>query len=302
MAGDRERCLAAGCDGYISKPVSRDDLAEALDAARGDRSLETEEPQHGEPQPRGPHTPDQTLSNAPDGEAPLLTQLVYASSAIDPYAPDELAQILQPEPSKKRSGRRDGRFSSTRAATSCKALEGSAEAVDAAFRRIQLGLASPLGHASLPRPVRGAVVPGLVHGPPGGRRPPGRRARVGSHAVRPDGAGTGPGASSARVVPRPRCLMITIRPRIGDQNRGRGQRHRDRARGEAAPVRRVAQTSDGDGWPAWGQGLRPAIAQHTMGLIGVGVTEESTPASGPGSAYACPRPHLTLSQPCVDSG
>ena len=30
MAGDRERCLAAGIDGYISKPVNAKDLIEAI--------------------------------------------------------------------------------------------------------------------------------------------------------------------------------------------------------------------------------------------------------------------------------
>jgi HPt (histidine-containing phosphotransfer) domain-containing protein len=33
MAGDRERCLAAGMDDYVSKPLRREDLFRALDGA-----------------------------------------------------------------------------------------------------------------------------------------------------------------------------------------------------------------------------------------------------------------------------
>jgi len=36
MHGDRERCLAGGCDGYIPKPINKTDLLETVAGFVGD--------------------------------------------------------------------------------------------------------------------------------------------------------------------------------------------------------------------------------------------------------------------------
>ncbi len=45
MFGDRERFLAAGCDGYLAKPISKNELLNTLTYFLGDINYEEEEEQ-----------------------------------------------------------------------------------------------------------------------------------------------------------------------------------------------------------------------------------------------------------------
>jgi len=108
MDGDRQRCLDAGCDGYLAKPVRRDELAHAL--------FDGAAPTH----PRsGP-----------------ITQLVYASSAVRDLTAEALAEVLQV------SRRNNAAVGVTgvllyAGGNVMQALEGPPEAVEATFERIR---------------------------------------------------------------------------------------------------------------------------------------------------------------------
>jgi CheY-like chemotaxis protein len=51
MAGDRERCMEAGMDGYLTKPIRRDDLRKTLHALLSSRSLQVDPPDLREIEP-----------------------------------------------------------------------------------------------------------------------------------------------------------------------------------------------------------------------------------------------------------
>jgi two-component system, sensor histidine kinase and response regulator len=47
MKGDRERCIAAGMDGYISKPINVPDLQSAIATVLGRHEMARSKPSHG---------------------------------------------------------------------------------------------------------------------------------------------------------------------------------------------------------------------------------------------------------------
>ena len=133
MEGDRERCLEAGCDDYLSKPVKREDVSQALDRMQAARDASPRTPDRRE-------RPDRRRADAAGQRAdevePSLVQLVYVSLAVRPFSPDELASIL-------RTSRKNNAAVGVTGAllysegNVMQALEGPADAVDATFRRIQ---------------------------------------------------------------------------------------------------------------------------------------------------------------------
>jgi len=95
MKGDRERCLEAGMDGYVAKPVREAELWGAIEAALA--------PDRGGPPPAGPtdcpgvrHLPDEDelLAHA-GGDAALLAELAGLFLAEGPRLVEEVGAALR---------------------------------------------------------------------------------------------------------------------------------------------------------------------------------------------------------------
>jgi signal transduction histidine kinase/CheY-like chemotaxis protein len=102
MQGDRERCLASGMDGYVSKPIQAEQLRQTLasflprrtgglsHAAPGSGAVAAGGSAAGEPEARAilpgldtpPFDPDAALARV-DGDAPLLVELAELFTAQD---------------------------------------------------------------------------------------------------------------------------------------------------------------------------------------------------------------------------
>jgi CheY-like chemotaxis protein len=87
MAGDRERCLAAGMDDYVSKPLRKEDLLRALEGASaqenkdaGDRAL--------------PYDREQLLGQC-DGDEELMRELVSIFHDDTPRIVQAIGQAVE---------------------------------------------------------------------------------------------------------------------------------------------------------------------------------------------------------------
>jgi CheY-like chemotaxis protein len=113
MTGDRERCLAAGMDGYVSKPLRPDELFAALEAVLSppsERGAVSSVPPAGGPASQSPDTG--ALLAAFGGNRKLLAEVIDLFLADTPRIVDEARRAL-------------ARHDATALAASAHALRGS---------------------------------------------------------------------------------------------------------------------------------------------------------------------------------
>jgi signal transduction histidine kinase/HPt (histidine-containing phosphotransfer) domain-containing protein len=119
MTGDRERCLEAGMNGYVSKPVSPQALAEALNAW-----LPSDAPEAGSDVLASP-----ALVSAPEPEAPIFDRAGLLARMMDDeeFADRILTRILETTPEQIESLRRSlDSGDATAAQRTAHAIEGAA--------------------------------------------------------------------------------------------------------------------------------------------------------------------------------
>jgi signal transduction histidine kinase/DNA-binding response OmpR family regulator len=93
MKGDRERCMAAGMDGYLSKPIRPQELDEVLDSyVTRERVDFTEDPGSAEAEPPEPAVCATELLERIDGDRAFLSELL--SLFRDDY-PGQLRSVRQ---------------------------------------------------------------------------------------------------------------------------------------------------------------------------------------------------------------
>jgi PAS domain S-box-containing protein len=142
MKGDRERCLAAGMDDYLSKPVRRDELVGILNRIGSEAMAATPPPGPAEtPPPAGPPVFDRAAALARlGGDEPLLAELAGLFREEGPRMIAEIRDALA-------AGDAVGVRRSAHGLKGSAGYVGAARAVEAARRLELIGEAGDLAPA-----------------------------------------------------------------------------------------------------------------------------------------------------------